>query len=262
MNLIKYTILSIISSITNILPISYPTHIYIYQNLFNTKIFNDSNIISILNICLLTTILYLYKKHIFKLISKITKSLIKKEKNEYTKYIKYLKSILLSSSLFTIIYYLIPHLPLILKKLHIYLFITALLIIFSINKKGYKKYYDITYKTAFIIGLSSILTLFPSISPLCALLFICSRCKINKQSSINYSFLCILPIITINSIPGFSFILKNNNYLLEYSISILLSTIFSVHTYKYLKYIYYQNKLYKISIYLIFLALFIIFWFR
>lgn len=262
MNITKYIILSIIDSLLIILPVSYSSHIFILQNTFNTKIFDNFNLNSIFNLSLFLTIIIIYYKNILKFFSSIIKSLFKKNKTQYKTNIKYLKLILISCLINTIIYSLIPHKTYNYKILAISYILTALFLFSSTNKKGERKYTELTYFDSILIGLSSLLTFIPSISPLCATLFICAKQKIVKSTSLKYSFICYLPILLLNSIPGISYIITNQEYLIQIILCIFISIFICYYTYNYFKYIYYTNQLYKLSIYCIILTIFLLFWFR
>ncbi len=262
MNLIKYIILSIINSITNLLPISYDSHIYIFQNTFNTKIFDNVSLNALLNLSLFITIIIIFHKQLIKYFLSIIKCIIKKNKTSYKTKTKYIKSLIISSIISTIMYLIIPHKINNIKIIAISYILTSLVILSSTNKKGTKKYNEITYTDSIIIGLSTIFTFIPTISPLCANMFICSKRRFDKNTTLKYSFLCLLPILLINSIPGIIILISNQEYLLISSICVLISIFISFYIYDYFSYIYYEQKLYKLSIYCLFLAVFLLIWFR
>ncbi len=258
----KYIIIGILNAIVNILPIAYSLHIFIYQNTFNTKIFNDTNLTSLVNIATLIAIIIINYKLIFKFIVNFIKTSTKKKKEIHKKYKKYLKIITISTLLSTIIYLLIPHNITNLKSLAYFYIITAILILFSTNKKGTKSFKELTYKDSILFSLSSFLTLIPTISPLCSNLFISSKLRLNKETSLTLSFLTILPILCINSLNGVRNYIIDTSHILENSIALFLSIFLSIPIYNYLKKLYTKNKLYILSIYCLLLSLFILIWFR
>ncbi len=262
MNLIKYIFLSIINSITNLLPISYNSHIIIFQNTFNTKLFDNNYLNSFLNISLFITIILIFHKSIFKYMLSIFKSIIDKNKTSYKNKSKYLKCLFISSIISTIIYILIPKKTYNIKIIALSYILTSLILLSSTNKKGTKKYKDITYIDSIIIGLSNIFTIVPTISPLCANLFLCSKRNFDKNTTIKYSFICLLPILLINSAQGIIFIISNQEYILLYSICISISIFISFYIFDFFSYIYYEQKLYKLSIYCFIIAIFLLYWFR
>lgn len=259
--LIKYILISIIGSITNLLPISYSTHIYIFQNLLNTNIFNDNILINSIYISIPLSIIYTYKKDILKYISTPIKYLITKDKTKYKKNILILNYLLITTILSTITYTLVPKISLNIKNIPIYLIILSIIIFFSTNKKNSNKNI-ITLKTSIIFGTSNILTFIPTISPLCSNLLVSKLLKYNKSFSLKYSLLSLIPIYIIKSIPILKYLLSNQEYLAYILLTITITTIISIKTINYLKYLYNQNKLYKLSIYLILLSLFLLYWYR
>ncbi len=283
MQLIKSIILSIISSLTNTLPISYSSHINLYKNLFNTDIFDNSNLISLLNISLIIAILLYLTKDILLYLKQINsiKSSIKEEKrkmkesknklptpllnnqnNLYKSHLKYIKIFILISIINSLIYFLLPKYTPSIKVVALSYLFTSLIIILSSNKNSTKNYKDLSYKTALILGLSTLFCIIPSVSPLCIYLFIFSLLHFNKKVSLNYSLIITIPILFINSIPGLIYLLNYQNYIISNIISITISTIISLELLKTLKKIYSENKLYKFSFYCLFLSIFILIWFR
>lgn len=259
---LKYILLIIISSITNILPISYSTHIYICQNLFNTKIFNDKNLISFFYLSFVTSIIYINKKKIINFFIRIIKRLLKKEKKKFNIQINNFKKICLSTILTTLIYFLTPKLKLNITNLPVFLFVTAIIILLSNNKKGEKKETEINYKESIIFSFSQFLTLIPTISPLCSNLLMSKKLKLNQKTSLKYSFITIIPIYIFKSLNSIMYIYINQEYLLFYSISLIISTIISINIFNYFYSLYTKNKLYKLSIYCILISLFILYWYR
>jgi len=262
MSILKYLLIGIINSITNILPISYDSHIFIYQNTFNTKIFNNTTLVSLLNLSTILAILIINHKIIISYLIKYIKTSNKKSKTTHKKYSKLIRLLIFSSLLNVIIYLLIPHKITNLKNIACFYIITSLIILFSTNKKGTKTYKELTYKDSLLIGLSSLLTFIPTISPLCSTLFISSKLHLNKESALTFASFTILPILFINSTKGLINYIIDTNHILNNSITILVSLFLSINIYNYLKKIYFKNKLYRLSIYCIILSLFIFIWFR
>lgn len=258
MNIITCIILSIITSITFFLNISTSTHIYILNNLLNTKIFTNQIFISSFYLFFIFTILIIFKKKFFSLI----KNIITKDKKKTKYYLKYLRIIIIISLIDTIIYYLVPHYSNSLKTLPLSLTILSIIIFLSTNKKGNRKFHELTYFDSLFIGCSTILTFIPSINPLLCNLFFSKLRKINQNNSLIISFLSIIPLLIIKSIPSLIFIIKSQNYYLYFFLTFILSITISIKALKYFKYLYYQNKLYKLSIYIIILTLFLLYWYR
>lgn len=256
----QYIIISIIGSITNLLPISYSTHIYIYQNLFNTNIFNNTTTLKLIYPSILISIIYIYKKEFYNNITLPIKYFLKKDKTKYKKQTKKQNIYLITSILSTIIIYLIPKLKLTIKNTPIYLIILTIIIILSTNKKGIKK--TITIKDSLIFSISHIINIIPSISPICSNILVSKLLNFNKQTSLKYSLLTLIPTYIIESIYIIKNIIINSNTLPYYLLTILISTIINIKIINYLKDIYYNNKMYKLGIYTFILALFLLYWYR
>ena len=250
--LITITIISIISSITLILPISYESHIFLLKNIFNTKIFDNNLFISSLNISLAIFFIFINIKNI----PKLTK-LSKEKKQSFNTIIK----IIISTTLITLINLYIKKISINIKFICFTYFFTAFLLFLSTNKKGTKKLKDFSYFNSFCFPFLNILSIFQTIPPLCSNLLSSKILKLDKKTTLFYSTITIIPIYIIKSIP---YIIKitNEKTLIYLSISILLNIILMFPIYKYFKNIYYKNKLCKLSIYLIILSTFLLFWFR
>lgn len=257
---IKYIILSIVGSLTNLLPISYSSHIFIYQNLFNTKIFENNTLINSIYISIPLSIILTYHKDIFSYLLIPFKVVIKKNKHKtQTNILKYL---IITSILSTIISNFIPNLKLTIKNTPIYLFILAIFILLSTNKKGENKASKITLKDSIIYSLSRFFNIIPTISPLCSNLFISKILKLNKTTAIKYSLLTLIPFFLNKSILIIKQITMEEEYIAYYLLTITITTIINLKTINYLKDIYYNNKLYKLSIYITLLAIFLLYWYR
>lgn len=260
--LIKYIIISIIGSITNILPISYTSHIYIFNNIINTKIFENNHLINSIYLSLVISITYVYLKDIINFFIFPIKKKLKNEKVNYKRIIKINTYFLITTILSTIIIYLIPKLTMNIKNIPIYLFILSIFIIISSNKKGTKTIKEFTILDSLIFSISHLLNTIPTISPLCSNIFISKIIKLNKSTSLKYSLFTLIPFYIIKSIPTINYLISNIEYLPYYLLTILITTIISIKTLNYLKDIYYNNKLYKLSIYTFILGIFLIYWFR
>ncbi len=243
MKIITYLIIGIVSSITNILPLSYNSHLTLLQNLFNTKIFNYQELNNLFYLppliaIFITLINYHSLKHI--------------KKNHLKKLFLLIPPIL--TSIFSSIifhHYQLKTIP--------YLFIIiAILLIFTKNKNYSKPLQELTIKNTIFL---SIFNLIPFIPPILTNLLGCYLCKLSKESSLKYAF----------TITFFNYLIPlstNINYLLSTPdliyliISITFSTLISLSLIKYLINLINNNKLYKLSLYLIIIALFTLYWFR
>lgn len=256
MSKIKYIILGIISSFTNSLPISYKAHVIIYDNIFNTKIFSDQNLISFLNLSLIIAILIINYKELLNFSSNLIK------KNKPKKKHHFFKLLTISSFISIFTFPFAKKYTSNIKVIAIFYIFTSIIIFFSNNKKGHRTISELNIKDSLIIGLSNIITIIPTISSLCSNLFICSKRKIDKKLSFIYSTLCCIPLLFINSLKGIIFLLNNQTSIIDYSISLTISTFLSFYFLNYLKNLYHTNKMYKLSIYCFILAIFLLIWFR
>lgn len=258
--MIKYIIISIIGSITSLLPISYSTHIFIYKNIFNTNIFSNQYTINTIFLSIPISLLYIYKKDIFKYLLLPIKNIT--TKNKYKKSINNIYYFLITCILSTIILLFIPTLKLSINNTPIYLFILSIIILLINNKKGNRKINDLNIKDTLIFSISHIINIIPTISPLCSNLLISKALKFNKTLSIKYSLLTLIPLYILKSIPIILYLTINTNYIPYYILIILISTIINIFVINYLKDLYYNNKIYKLSIYSFILAIFLLYWFR
>ena len=242
MKIINYLLLGIISSITNILPLSYTSHLSLLQNLFNTKIFNYQELNSLFIIPpLLATFIFLLKFSPKIKFKKIPKYLILT--------LPFIINII-SNHLFNKYYNF---------KLTPYLFIIiALILIFLKNKNNTKKINDLNYKNIIFL---TIINFIPYIPILLINLLGSYLCQLDKESSIKYSLFSLCLSLLLSSIKGFNYLILPNDiaYLL---ISITLNTFISLYLIKYLIKLIKENKLSKLSLYLIIIAIFILYWFR
>ena len=251
MKIIKYLILSIITSITSIFPISYKGHIIFLQNFFNTKIFNYEEINSFMLFGVLIVFIYLIIKEI------INKKILKRKKKYLLKFIlfiiiNYLINIFIYLNFSNISFKTIPWIFIIL----------GILLIFIRNKKSNnKKYNEISIKNLLVIIIINIIGLILNLPIFITTLLGCLLCKIEINTSLIYAILISIPLLIIDSYKGIIYVFKTNDivYML---ISLIIVIIISIFTFNKFKELLINNKLFKISIYLITLALFIMYWFR
>ncbi len=266
MGLIKYIILGLIQGITEPLPISSSGHIMIFKNLFNTNMFNDLNFEVIVNFGSFLAILIIFWKDIVKLVTGFFKYLSgKKEfKNEW----KYCWLIVLGSIPVGVIGLLfkdkIESIANI-KVVGIALLITAISLFIVKNIKGNKKDSEITFIDALIIGLFQVVALIPGLSRSGMVLVGCLLCKLDRESSLKYTFMLYFPV----SIASFGLssidIIKeglDKSLLLSYTLGLIAAFIATYFTYKWLSNIVKKGKLWKFSIYCLIVAIFVLIYFR
>ena len=251
MKIIKYLILSIITSITSIFPISYKGHIIFLQNFFNTKIFNYEEINSFMLFGVLIVFIYFIIKEI------ISKKVLKRKKKYLFKFIlfiiiNYLINIFIYLKFSNISFKKIPW---------IFIILGILLIFIRNNKSNNKKYNEISIKNLFVIIILNILGLILNLPIFITTLLGCLLCKIEINTSLIYAILMSIPLLIIDSYKGIIYVFRTNDsvYML---ISLIIVIIISIFTFNKFKELLINNKLFKISIYLITLALFIMYWFR
>lgn len=250
MKIIIYLILSIIGSITNILPLSYSSHITLFKNLLNTKIFNNPKINSLFILPSLIAILITIIKYLP----------TKKNKQNKTKYLKtffiFIPTIIISL-ITNIIFKPYPSL----KTIPYLFLITSITLLITKNKPYNKTIYDLKYSNIIFLNLFNIFSLLTNLPSFLFNLVSCYLCKLSKESSIKYSFIIYFFNLLPSSFNGLNYLFSSSDifYLL---ISITISTIISLSLIKYLINLIKQNQLKRLALYLLLLAIFTFIWFR
>ena len=257
MTIPKYILLSIINTITTILPISNTAHINFLKNIFETNIFNHQTSFYItINIGIIFSIIYILTKLIY-----IDKNILSKSNIKKIKIFTYITiTSLIPITLYYILYkhtsYLQTHF--FIKKLTpIFCIINAIILL--IANKNINKEKNIKLSNLIFINIINSLTIIPGISNISLTLLTTKLLKYSKRQSIIitllttlfYAIYLFIPQITQLTYPIYSYI-----------ISIITTLIISKIFINYLIRLYSNNKLSKISIYLIFLSIFILYWFR
>ena len=269
MTLIKYIILGIIQGITEPLPISSSGHIFIIKQLFNTNMFNDLNFEIFVNFASFLAILIIFWKDVINLISGFFKYIFnKKERNKYLKEFKYSMMIIIGSIPVGILGVLFKDtIENTLSKtwiVGIMFIITATILLLVKNINGEKCDDDITIKDAIIIGLMQSIALFPGLSRSGMVLVGCLLCKLNRDSSLKYTFMLYFPVSIATMLLGVKDIIDvglETNLLIYYFVGMLFSFIFTYLTYKILSNIVKKGKLWKFSIYLFIIGIFVLIYF-
>lgn len=250
MKLIIYLILGIIGSIFNILPLSYSAHITLFKNLLNTKIFNYSSLNSLFVLPSLIAILLT-----------MTKQLPPKSKN-FKKYLKVFFKVLIPLTISLIIHlFFNKDNKLTINNIPIIFLLTAFLLFFTKNKSHNKTLTELNIKNIITLTLLNLLTFINGLPLLIINLLGCYLCKLNKDSSIKYSLTIYAFHLLLDSSAGINYLFLTKD-LIPLSISLFISTILSLSLIKYLIKLINNNKLFKLSLYLILIAIFTIFWFR
>ena len=267
MILIKYILLGIIQGITEPLPISSSGHIFIIKQLFNTNMFNDLNFEIFVNFASFIAILIIFWKDVIKLIDGFFKYLFKKNKQYYNEF-KYCMLIIIGSIPVGILGILFKdEIETTLSKtwiVGIMFIITGICLLLVKNIKGNKDDYDITYKDAIMIGLIQGLALFPGLSRSGMVLVGCLLCKLNREASLKYTFMLYFPVSAATMILGVKDVIEtglSSSLLLYYFVGMIFSFIFTYLFYKVLSNIVKKGKLYKFSIYLFIVGMFVLLYF-
>ena len=270
MNLIKYIILGIIQGITEPLPISSSGHIFIFKQLFNTNIFNDLNFEIFVNFGSFIAILIIFWKDVINLLNGFFKYIFdKKNREKYQKEFKYCLMIIIGTIPVGLLGILFKdEIETTLSKTWIVglmFIITGICLLIVKNINGNKDDYDITYKDAIIIGLLEGVALFPGLSRSGMVLVGCLLCKLNKTSALKYTFMLYFPVSVATMLLGVKDVIERGisaNLLIYYLIGTVFSFIFTYLTYKVLTEIVRKGKLWKFSIYLFIIGIFVLLYFR
>ncbi len=269
MTLLKYIILGIIQGVTEPLPISSSGHIFIFKQLFKTNIFNDLNFEIFVNFASFVAILIIFWKDVVKLINSFFKYIFDKEnRKKYSNDFKYCLMIIVGSipvGLLGVIFK--DEIETTLQKTWIVglmFILTGVFLLLVKNIKGTKGDYEITLKDAIIIGLAQGLALFPGLSRSGMTLVGCLLCKLDRETSLKYTFMLYFPV----SIATFALGIKDvyetgmsTNLMFYYIIGMIFSFIFTYIFYKVLSEIVRKGKLWKFSIYLFIIGLFVLIYF-
>lgn len=257
--MIKYIILGIIQGLTESLPLDTQSHIYLLKNLLNTKAFNNP----ILNIGILLAIIIIFRKEITKLTKAFCLYFIKKDNKKYQTKFKETILIFICAIFITIakIFFLNKFEITSTKNIIINFIINAILLFFiKKNKNSINK--PLTYKKALLIGLLELTSLIPGISQITITLFLMYIFKQNTKTSFRYTFLIYLLSNIIPITLNISHLSLTTYDSINYCIGILTNTIISYFTILYLEDLLHKNKVWKLSIYCILIALFTTIWFR
>ena len=256
MTLLKYIILGIIQGITEPLPISSSGHIFILKHLFNTSIFNDLNFEIFLNFASFIAIFIIFYKDIIKLINGFFKYIINKDKKYFNEF-KYSLMIIIGSIPVGIAGILFKDaIEIFLNRIWIVgitFIITGICLIIVKNINGKKSDNDIGCKEAIIIGLFQMIALLPGLSRSGMTLVGCLLMKLNRESSLKYTFMLYMPVSIATFILGVKDVIEvgiSSNMLIYYIIGMIASGIFTLLTYKVFSEFVKKGKLWKFSIYL------------
>lgn len=269
MTLIKYIILGIIQGITEPLPISSSGHLFIFKQLFNTDILNDLNFEIFLNFASFIAIFIIFWNDIVKLVSGFFRYIFNSnERNKYLNKFKYCMMIIIGSIPVGIIGLLFKdEIETTLNRtwiVGIMFIVTAICLLIVKNINGKKSDYDITYKDAIIIGLMQAIALFPGLSRSGMVLVGCLLCKLNREASLKYTFMLYFPVSIATFMLGVKDVVEvglSSSMLVYYIVGMIFAGIFTLLTYKVLSEIVKKGKLWKFSIYLFIVGIFVLIYF-
>lgn len=269
MLLLKYILLGIIQGVTEPLPVSSSGHIFILKNLLKTNVFNDLNFEIFLNFASFIAIFIIFWNDIKKLIIGFFSYLFNKNRKKYYDEFKYSILIIIGSIPAMIIGLLFKNaIETFLNKIWIVgitFIITGICLLIVNNIKGSKTDKDITYKDALIIGIMQALALLPGLSRSGMVLVGCLLMKLNRETSLKYTFMLYLPVSVGTFILGVKDVIEtgfSSNLLLNYIFGMIFSGIFTFITYRILSEMVKKGKLWKFSIYLFIVGIFVLFYFK
>ena len=267
MNIIKYILLGIIQGITEPLPISSSGHIFIIKNIINTSLFNDLNFEIFVNFASFIAIFMIFWKDIVKLLKGFFGYIFKHNK-EYKNDFMYAIMIIIGTIPVGITGILFKDkIEEVLSKtwvVGICFIITAISLLIVKNINGKKDDNDITIKDALIIGLFQAIAIVPGLSRSGMVLVGCLLCKLNKESSLKYTFMLYLPVSLATMLVGVKDVMKvglSTNLLVYYIIGMIFAWLLTLLTYKVLSRIVKKGNLWKFSIYLFIIGIFVLLYF-
>jgi len=267
MEILKYIILGIIQGLTEPLPVSSSGHLLIFRELFNTNMFNDLNFEVLVNFGSFIAILIIFWKDVVRLVTNFFKYIFSKGDKKYYNDFKYCMLIVIGSIPVGIVGFLFKDVIESysnVKGVGVALLVTALALFLVKNSNGTKKDNDITYKDAIIIGLFQMIALVPGLSRSGMTLVGCLLCKLDRETSLKYTFMLYFPV----SIASFGLSLVDiistgipNNLVIGYTLGMVAAAIVTYLTYGWLSNLVKKGSLWKFSIYCVIVSLFIFLYF-
>lgn len=254
MLLLKYVILGIIQGFTEPLPISSSGHLRVIRSIFNDQVLSDLNFEIIANFGSLIAILFLYRKELVEIIKDFF-MYIKTKQKKYKANYNYAWMIIIGTIPAGIAGLFLKD---ILEKyfstkvVGLMFIITALLLYICKDRRGYKTKETMTFKDALVVGLFQVIALIPGISRSGATVFGGTQIDLNKETTVNYSFMLYIPISIATMVLGVSDLVKSGNLselFVPYSFSMIASAIVTYYSAKLFINAFKNNKLIYFSIY-------------
>lgn len=266
MQLFTYIFLGVLQGFTEPLPISSSGHLYLFKQIFNTKIFDSLNFEIIANFGSFLAILFIFRKEVYDLCLSFLEFVFKKKTRKKNKdkfnYCMYIVISTIPVTICGLIFKdMINYSVFILALMFL---ITALMLFLVRNINGTKKDNDLTLKDAIIIGLFQAVAIFPGISRSGATLVACLFCKLKKEAALKYTFLLYFPVSVGSMILGVNDLIQSSesSLLMPYLLGSLAAMIITYYSYKWLSEIVKKGQLAYFSIYCILLSIFIFIYFR
>lgn len=270
MKIIKYILLGILQGLTEPLPISSSGHLTLFRNLFNTELFADLNFEIFVNFGSFIAILIIFWKDIVKLVTAFFGYIFNKEKRAiYQNDFKYCWLVVVATIPAGICGLLLKDkiesalgTP---RVLGIAFLITALSLFVVRNIKGQKEDKDITLKDAIAIGLLQAVALCPGISRSGTVLVGCLLCGLKRDTALKFTFILYFPVSIASFGLGAIDLVQAGNLsavIVPYLAGMAAAGIVTYFAYQWLSDWVKKGKLWKFSIYALFLAIFIFIYFR
>ena len=265
--IIKYLIFGLVQGLTEPLPISSSGHLVLLRYIFNTNAFDDLTFEIVLNFASFLAIFYIFRNDIIKLIKSFFKYILKRDsrknieiKNDF----KYAWLVIIGSipagvGGILLKDFIEDKLGSSINFLGVAFLITALLLFLVRKLDGGKKDNDITYVNAFVIGLFQMVALMPGISRSGACLVGCLLMGLNRDTSLKYTFMLYLPVSIGSFILSISDVIGMDvKLLLPYLVGFIASGVMTYFASLWFFDIVKKGKLWKFSIYLLALGLFVL----
>ena len=271
MTILQYIILGIIQGITEPLPISSSGHLIIFQELFNTNMFNDLNFEIVVNFGSFLAILFIFRKDISKLVKDFFSHLFSKDEKEKKKAgvgFKYVLLVAVGSIPIGLTGFLFKDTLENFNSVRlvgISLLITALALVIIRNIKGNKEDKDITYLDAILIGLLQGIAIIPGISRSGIVLVGCLLRDFKREVALKYTFMLYFPVSIAAMGMGVFDLIKDGNLnevLIPYLLGMIAAGIVTYFTFLILREMVKRGKLWKFAIYCAAVGLFVLYFFR
>ncbi len=260
MTIIKYVLLGILQGFTEPLPISSSGHLRVFKSFLNDEVLSDLNFEIIANFGSLIAILFLYRKELIAIITDFFKY-IKTKNKKYKANYNYAWMIVIGTipaGLIGIFLKDILESYFTTKLVGLMFIVTALLLYICKDRRGYKTKETMSFKDALIIGLFQAIALIPGISRSGTTVFGSTQVDLDKETTLNYTFMLYIPISLASMVLGVSDLVSSGNLgdlFVPYSLSMIASAIVTYYSAKLFINAFKSNKLIYFSAYCFILGL-------